>query len=664
MNAMTGLKDFGSQSKGVFTTLRGALMAFALMAGAQAQAFEYKLETKLPKEQRQAVLNVLAKAQSLLPEELKKAITTSVTVKVESIKSPHGAALGVASAKGNIISISKTFIPALLAGPERSALTGRQHKTEYEEALATVLHETTHLYDYANVHTDAEWKWISDCDTTFEQDQRDHRQPRPFACRYYEKMHTSFSANPYFLQVAGWMNSSSNGFSTRSPDLYELTDPKEFLAVNMEFFLLDPQYKCRRPGMYQVLSSQFKHVPFADVSCESELGYVVPNSSYKMAQLLSIDPARVYQVHYLFAEKGSAMMSGWGHAMIRLVVCSPQRKEVGPDCLRDVESHVVISFRAFVDSLFTSTWAGLSGKYPSRLFILPMNQVIDEYNKAQFRALRSLPLKMTREQIKNLITRSVEVHWGYEGKYYFISNNCATESLNLLQSSLLTPEILFTEATTPISLYDILVKQGLADASVLKDQKKALELGYYFDSYKPRYEKSFAIVQKSLQMPVQSFDEWFKIAASDRQKVIKTVTATTPNRLQTVAALYVLELAAQRSLQTEIVNELQGLITSKDENQDAASKEAAGTVKDNYLELAQLFAKPAAFLEKNVGYGLPDKSELQKAGALIDSKANQAQQIADETQKVTSQLTSEDLLKDAQVIQENIKLLQQLLNGK
>jgi hypothetical protein len=35
------------------------------------------------------------------------------------------------------------------------------------------------------------------------------------------------------------------------PDSYELSSPKEYIAVNMEYFLLDPSYACRRPALYQ-----------------------------------------------------------------------------------------------------------------------------------------------------------------------------------------------------------------------------------------------------------------------------------------------------------------------------------------------------------------------------------------------------------------------------
>ncbi|MBZ4346157.1 DUF4105 domain-containing protein, partial [Mycobacterium tuberculosis] len=68
----------------------------------------------------------------------------------------------------------------------------------------------------------------------------------------------------------------------------------------------------------------------------------------------------------------------WGHSMLRLVICAPGRPR-GPDCRLDLAQHRVLSFRAFVGDVQISSWRGLTGVYPSRLFVLPLNQVINEY---------------------------------------------------------------------------------------------------------------------------------------------------------------------------------------------------------------------------------------------------------------------------------------------
>ena len=88
----------------------------------------------------------------------------------------------------------------------------------------------------------------------------------------------------------------------------------------------------------------------------------------------------------------------------------------------------MLSFRAFVGDVQISNWRGLTGGYPSRLFVLPLQQVVDEYTKVELRGLQSLPLQLQRDEIASLLERTAQVHWSYDGRYYFVSNNCAVET--------------------------------------------------------------------------------------------------------------------------------------------------------------------------------------------------------------------------------------------
>ena len=68
------------------------------------------------------------------------------------------------------------------------------------------------------------------------------------------------------------------------------------------------------------------------------------------------------------------------------------------------------------------------------LFVLPLAQVIDEYTKTELRSLASVPLTLNRAEIEDVVEHAAEMHWSYDGNYYFISNNCAVETLKLLRS--------------------------------------------------------------------------------------------------------------------------------------------------------------------------------------------------------------------------------------
>src|SRR5690606_41455953 len=52
-----------------------------------------------------------------------------------------------------------------------------------------------------------------------------------------------------------------------------------------------------------------------------------------------------------------------------------------------------------------SSWDGLTGAYPSRLFILPLGQVVDEYTKLELRSLSSIPLRLSRSEEQDLLDR-------------------------------------------------------------------------------------------------------------------------------------------------------------------------------------------------------------------------------------------------------------------
>src|SRR3546814_10543459 len=98
----------------------------------------------------------------------------------------------------------------------------------------------------------------------------------------------------------------------------------------------------------------------------------------------------------LFRSNG---VSRWGHSMLRLVICAPDRPR-GPDCRLDLDQHLVLPYRAFVGDVQLSSWDGLVGKYPSRLFVLPLAQVIDEYTKTELRSLASVPLNLDRKSTR------------------------------------------------------------------------------------------------------------------------------------------------------------------------------------------------------------------------------------------------------------------------
>ncbi len=289
--------------------------------------------------------------------------------------------------------------------------------------LATVLHELTHIYDRARLWPAAERTLIQRC---MQRNSSSGLIGIPDQCRGQTERRWTLSDDPRLLDLAGWPQyvgrrgerEQHNRQIARSPDIYETSSPKEFVAVNMEYFLLDPSYACRRPALYRYYKEHFGWAPAAKDTCGKSFAFLNAGNDFAKQPLGQVDPERVYAVDYLLAEANQNWVSRWGHSMLRLVICAPGRPR-GPDCRLDLDQHLVLSYRAFVGDLQLSSWDGLVGKYPSRLFVLPLAQVIDEYTKTELRSLASVPLNLSQSEIEDVVEHAAEMHWSYDGNYFF-----------------------------------------------------------------------------------------------------------------------------------------------------------------------------------------------------------------------------------------------------
>ncbi|WP_255516197.1 DUF4105 domain-containing protein [Luteimonas suaedae] len=436
---------------------------------------------------------------------------------------------------------------------------------------------------------------------------------------YDRSPHGGLSHDPRLLDLAGWQVSplrlglrvGHNAFSDRSPDRYELTSPAEFVAVNLEHFLLDPDYGCRRPALYRYFAAHFGTSP-PQAECAPDLVYLQVDGDAPQP-LLQIDPARVYAVDYLLAEGNERLMSRWGHSMLRLVICAPDRPR-GPDCRLDLDHHRVLSFRAFVDDVQVSSWRGLTGSYPSRLFVLPLAQVIDEYTKVELRGLQSIPLRLQDAEIAALLERAARLHWSYDGRYYFLGNNCAVETFKLLHDGVprLAGERL--ASITPTALLRRLRRAGIAETGVLEDRDEARRLGYYFEPLSARYQAMFEVARQALDLPQARVQDWLDLAPAGRTPVLRR------GDLRASAALLLLEQAALRRQELLARDELKRRLLGG----AAQDPDALAAVQD-FLGLQALLSRPATLLPET-GYGLPQQEERDALARLGERHAAQWRQ--------------------------------------
>ncbi|MGF0240008.1 DUF4105 domain-containing protein [Rhodococcus sp. IEGM1300] len=570
--------------------------------------------------QQQASQALLDEAMQSLPprfiEKLDRRIDVGWTDKMPS--NAYGQASLVSE-----LDLNRNLLDSLTDGSAATKKTNRPHGTVRQEMLATVLHELTHIYDRSRLWPDAERKLIQRCT---QRNSSSGLVGIPDQCRGQNDRRFTLSDDPRLLDLAGWQQyvgrrgerEQHNRQIARSPDIYETSSPKEFVAVNMEYFLLDPSYACRRPALYRYYKEHFGWAPPAKYTCAKTFAFLNAGNDFAKQPLGQVDPERVYAVDYLLAEANQNWVSRWGHSMLRLVICAPGRPR-GPDCRLDLDQHLVLSYRAFVGDVQLSSWDGLVGKYPSRLFVLPLSQVIDEYTKTELRSLASVPLNLSRTEIEDVVEHAAEMHWSYDGSYFFLSNNCAVEGLKLLRSGTNNAQLVGLDSIMPNGLLEVLKGRGLADTSVLDDPREALRLGYRFDSFRDRYQAMFEVLKKHLPIKQKTVEEWLSLKAEERRQWFDQAD------LRTSAALLLLEQAAFRQQLLLAQDEVKQRYLGARELKNGGMDKANATLQQ-ILANSGFLSRPAELLDTG-GYGLPQPNEWQHLESQSSLRQKQLQAL-------------------------------------
>ncbi|MGZ3774742.1 MAG: DUF7844 domain-containing protein [Pseudobdellovibrionaceae bacterium] len=533
----------------------------------------------------------------------------------------------------------------------------------------TLIHEWAHIYDHLNLHSRDVANNIQKCAEIAESSANGMT---PLYCNLYNEIKTTVSTMPRFLDIIGLFRNPNGvgrlgetAFTLRSPDIYEIQNTYEAFAVNMEYFLTDPNYKCRRPTLYDFLKNHFRFEPYPSVVCNSPLRILNASFSSASKALPVIDPSRVYQIHYLLADRGSGLSSTFGHSMFRLIICSPQRKEVGPECLKDIQSHVVLSFRAFVDTPDIRNIAGLSGQYPSRLFFIPFLQVVSEYNKTEERDLFSYPISFSEEEKNAFIKRSVEIHWSYNGNYKFVTNNCAIESMNLLRSVVKDENFLVETALTPFSLLDILDDYKLVNLDIMKDRSEAVKRGYLFESYEENYNKALkTIVDITNGYVDYDIKQWVELAPKERTTLFNRWIPLSDKvkRIKFIAAFLLLEYQSERIFNDNI----QGYLLNVNSNSSSEDKNIAQLMRralelnSSYMKIKETLVTPSQTIK--FGYGIPSDEDLSLIKDSLERIAKEKVENSEQLDQLLSQIFNANRFQGLLQIRQNISLFSKALS--
>lgn len=596
---------------------------FSLTSWSQ-EAFRFQVQPiqGLSQKQQEVVQQFYDHVASMLPPLMKERIASPVEIIFTSFNTDKYGE----STDHRIWVNQDLLLPVILKGPNPSEKSPRKRlpRTLYEDAIINAIHEVTHVYDWINFQSKQEKGIIQQCESWQANTVEFQSLPRLQLeqCQSYLKSRYTVSDRPYFLTLSGWNHLEKNGHTHRSPDPYEFKkDSAEFFAVNVPLFLLESDFACRRPTIYRFLSEHFQYRPFPNQVCDQNLHFLIPVGSRFLQ--FELNPSRVYQIHYLQAGPGEEAMSRWGHSMLRVIMCAPLRKEVNQECLKDLSFHFVISFRAFIDSFQMSPWKGLRGQYPSRLFLLPLSQLIEEYNFTELRDMRSYPLKISRQEMHQILIRANEYHWDYDGKYYFLGNNCADETLELVRSAVQRPYLESMVVHTPDDLRSQWQSLGFLDLTVFQGNKKDKEKGYFFESYRTIYQKIFQelVLLKNSALKNISWENFLQMTSDARRKVYEDLKLKNPElRLKTASSFYLFESHSARLLRRKIITSLQDFLQQEtltssslkqEEWQDA--KKSSLEESDKVVKMLDLMSAPYRLLVQSPRYGIPTKSELEQA---------------------------------------------------
>lgn len=388
-----------------------------------------------------------------------------------------------ADSRGQNITMNVGFMPIVIAGESVAQKYNCEHKNLYRLAQGSLINALAAIYDSTQSVV------IRNGNKTTRTD--------------------GVSDSLRYMTIAGWSKKEKlqYGFWPRAINPFEYAGgPDSHFALNMEFFLLDPEYACRRPLIQDFLERHFaengqKYDPLATQrNCKVNYVLKIPQRNALLRKtakevnetdieqtLRSYDlsPDKVFNVNYLRAGASSGAGS-FGHAMFKFESCAPDQP-LSSKC--DSESFsLVINPRANPLEMRLDNIRGFFGGYPSMFLVTPIREITEEYNQRELRHLYNVPLtgaKVTdpatgqivdvlpEDQKVRFIQATLDQYWNYYGNYKFISNNCADEAMRLYQMSSENPQVLEMNILMPQQFNQKLSRLGLADEAKTKGLEPA-----------------------------------------------------------------------------------------------------------------------------------------------------------------------------------------------
>lgn len=300
-------------------------------------------------------------------------------------------------------------------------------------------------------------------------------------------------------------------------------DISDLYAEKLADFLRSERFFCSEPLFYNYFVQRYQ-LNAPPIECDAQIPFSIFSKNNE-EKIIWLDPARVSEVHLLFAGSDEGLISRFGHVQLRLVVC-PENDNSKEACDSNLYEHITIGYRAHVDEFNISTLKGLMGDYRAYLYAEDFMGSYRQYAIDEFRDMYSLPLKLSKTERVAFVKSLAEIHWSFSGDYKFLTRNCAT----LLQDALAIswPNYAKSDAMMnelylrPDNFFEAMLEQPLTDSKALQDLALAERRGYFFSSTEPIYTKAFNQVHSEMsQVSFQSLDEYKQINPVDRYQRIQ-----------------------------------------------------------------------------------------------------------------------------------------------
>ena len=299
----------------------------------------------------------------------------------------------------------------------------------------------------------------------------------------------------------------------------------EFYVSERELFSKDKLYPCRHPSFASYFAEKLS-TDLDEGFCSSLLPLRILDRNAS-SNVRWLDPARVREIHLLYASPGVDVISGFGHVSLRLIVC-PDLDSSKLDCDENLAEHLVLGFAAEVNEFDLALWKGVFGGYEASLVATPFLENYHTNTIVEDRHLYSLPLKLNQHEVRKIVRELVEVHWSFKGDYRFFTNNCATflqDTLSTLFPADMAEHTKQNRSIRPDVFFESLSSSDLVDASVLDSLKQAEKEGYYFPSNWPYYRQAydFVFMNSGVWPQGDTLSEYILLPAEQRNALIKKV---------------------------------------------------------------------------------------------------------------------------------------------